>query len=188
MGRVCAIIATPPTPRGSEYKGLTVTPMTQRRRSSRKRHATGAHRCGMTGSRSARSRATATRRSLYRSNQHDRPCNGLQYNRHRARLRAGEVQEARRRRLLQDRQPVGRTRAAPPRLQQRADRRDRNVRQGHEHPESTPHINRATLKAKGFDERPSHKIESQLLGAFEIGFVFNQLRARRGVLHRRSSA
>ncbi len=38
----------------------------------------------------------------------------------------------------------------------------------------TPHINRATLKAKGFDEEALDKIESQLLGAFEIGFVFNQ--------------
>jgi ribonucleoside-diphosphate reductase alpha chain len=40
--------------------------------------------------------------------------------------------------------------------------------------EGTPHINRATLKAKGFDDDAVDKIESQLLGAFEIGFVFNQ--------------
>jgi ribonucleoside-diphosphate reductase alpha chain len=40
--------------------------------------------------------------------------------------------------------------------------------------EGTPHINRATLKAKGFDDAAVDKIESQLLGAFEIGFVFNQ--------------
>jgi ribonucleoside-diphosphate reductase alpha chain len=40
--------------------------------------------------------------------------------------------------------------------------------------EGTPHINRATLKAKGFDDEAVDKIESQLLGAFEIGFVFNQ--------------
>jgi ribonucleoside-diphosphate reductase alpha chain len=39
--------------------------------------------------------------------------------------------------------------------------------------EGTPHINRATLKAKGFDDETLAKIESQLLGAFEIGFVFN---------------
>jgi ribonucleoside-diphosphate reductase alpha chain len=40
--------------------------------------------------------------------------------------------------------------------------------------EGTPHINKATLKAKGFDEATIQKVESQLLGAFEIGFVFNQ--------------
>jgi ribonucleoside-diphosphate reductase alpha chain len=38
----------------------------------------------------------------------------------------------------------------------------------------TPHINKATLKAKGFDDEAVAKIESQLLGAFEIGFVFNK--------------
>jgi len=40
--------------------------------------------------------------------------------------------------------------------------------------EGTPHINKATLKAKGFDDATIAKVESQLLGAFEIGFVFNQ--------------
>jgi len=39
--------------------------------------------------------------------------------------------------------------------------------------EGTPHINRATLRAKGFDDETLAKIESQLVGAFEIGFVFN---------------
>jgi ribonucleoside-diphosphate reductase alpha chain len=39
--------------------------------------------------------------------------------------------------------------------------------------EGAPHINRATLKAKGFDEETLDKVESQLIGAFEIGFVFN---------------
>ena len=40
--------------------------------------------------------------------------------------------------------------------------------------EGTPHINKATLRAKGFDDATIEKVESQLLGAFEIGFVFNQ--------------
>ena len=40
-----------------------------------------------------------------RADRHDRPRHGLRHHRHRARLRAGEVQEARRRRLLQDHQP-----------------------------------------------------------------------------------
>ena len=42
-----------------------------------------------------------------RADRHHRPPDGLRHDRHRARLRAREVQEARRRRLLQDRQPVG---------------------------------------------------------------------------------
>ena len=41
-----------------------------------------------------------------RADRHDRPRHGLRHHRHRARLRAGEIQEARRRRLLQDHQPA----------------------------------------------------------------------------------
>ena len=40
-----------------------------------------------------------------RADRHDRPGDGLRHHRHRAGFRAGEVQEARRRRLLQDHQP-----------------------------------------------------------------------------------
>ena len=49
--------------------------------------------------------------------------------------------------------------------------------------EGAPHINRATLKAKGFDDDTLAKIEPQLGGAFEIGFVFNHFVAGRRVLH-----
>jgi len=40
--------------------------------------------------------------------------------------------------------------------------------------QGTPHINKATLRAKGFDDDALAKIEAQLPGAFEIGFAFNQ--------------
>ncbi len=40
--------------------------------------------------------------------------------------------------------------------------------------QGTPHINKATLRAKGFDDEAIAKIEAQLPGAFEIGFAFNQ--------------
>jgi ribonucleoside-diphosphate reductase alpha chain len=40
--------------------------------------------------------------------------------------------------------------------------------------QGTPHINKATLRAKGFDDDAIAKIEAQLPGAFEIGFAFNQ--------------
>jgi ribonucleoside-diphosphate reductase alpha chain len=38
----------------------------------------------------------------------------------------------------------------------------------------TPHVNRATLKAKGFTDEIIDRVEAGLVGAFEIGFVFNQ--------------
>ena len=41
----------------------------------------------------------------HRADRHHRPGDGLRHHRHRARLRPGQVQEAGRRRLLQDRQP-----------------------------------------------------------------------------------
>jgi len=37
-----------------------------------------------------------------------------------------------------------------------------------------PHINRATLKAKGFTDEALEAVESSLLGAFELPFVFNK--------------
>ena len=40
--------------------------------------------------------------------------------------------------------------------------------------EGAPHINRATLRAKGFDDEALAKIESGLLGAFELAFAFNR--------------
>ncbi len=40
--------------------------------------------------------------------------------------------------------------------------------------ESAPHVNRATLKAKGFDDEAIARIEQSLPGAFELPFVFNK--------------
>jgi ribonucleoside-diphosphate reductase alpha chain len=40
--------------------------------------------------------------------------------------------------------------------------------------EHAPHINRATLKAKGFDDAAIARIEKALPSAFELGFVFNR--------------
>ena len=51
-----------------------------------------------------------------RADRHDRAGDGLRHDRNRARLRAGEVQEARRRRLFQDHQPHGARGAARARL------------------------------------------------------------------------
>ena len=57
-----------------------------------------------------------------RADRHDRPGDGLRHHRHRARLRPGQVQEAGRRRLFQDRQPAGPRGAAQARLRAAADR------------------------------------------------------------------
>ena len=62
-----------------------------------------------------------------RPDRHDRPRDGLRHHRHRARLRAGEVQEARRRRLFQDHQPRRARGAARARLRRGEDRRDRRL-------------------------------------------------------------
>ncbi|MEO6913027.1 MAG: LAGLIDADG family homing endonuclease, partial [Candidatus Baltobacteraceae bacterium] len=40
--------------------------------------------------------------------------------------------------------------------------------------ENAPHINRATLRAKGFDDAALAKVESGLVGAFELTFAFNR--------------
>ena len=64
-----------------------------------------------------------------RPNGHDLLPDGLRHHRHRARLLAGQVQGARRRRSDDDRQPDGAAGAADARLQRRADRADRRLRQ-----------------------------------------------------------
>ena len=40
--------------------------------------------------------------------------------------------------------------------------------------DGTPHVNRATLKAKGFDDEAIARVEANLAGAFELGFAFNR--------------
>ena len=90
-----------------EYEGLTIQPDGHQRRVLPERSADGRpRRCGPHAGpgRAARLPQRAGHRD--RADRHDRPGDGLRHDRHRARLRAGEVQEARRRRLLQDRQPV----------------------------------------------------------------------------------
>ena len=75
---------------------------------------------------------------------HHRPAHGLRHDGHRARLRAREVQEARRRRLLQDREPVGAERARRARLQRDARcRRSSRTSAARTRCSAAPHVNRA---------------------------------------------
>ncbi len=76
------------------------------------------------------------------SDRHDRPDDGLRHDRCRARPRAGQVQEAGRRRIDADRQPDGAARAARPGLPGGAGRGDRRVhrraRSRHRRPRPAP--------------------------------------------------
>ena len=90
--------------------------------------------------------AQATRR---RADRHHRPRHGLRHHRHRARLRAGEVQEACRRRLLQDHQPCGARSAAHARLLARPrSPRSRPTPSATARCAQAPAINHSTLKSE----------------------------------------
>ena len=85
-----------------------------------------------------------------RAHRHHRPGDGLRHHRHRARLRPGQIQEARRRRLLQDHQPrraggVARRSGYSP--AQIAEIEAYAV--GHGSLGQSPGINHGTLKQKG---------------------------------------
>ena len=99
----------------------------------------------------------------------------MRHHRHRARLRAGEVQEARRRRLLQDHQPRRAGGAAHARLLARAEIAEIEAYAvGHGTLGQAPGINHTTLKAKGFTDEAIAKVEKALPTAFDIKFVFNK--------------
>ena len=79
-----------------------------------------------------------------RTDRHHRPGDGLRHHRHRAGLCAGEIQEARRRRLLQDHQPRRAGGAARARLWRKRHRRDRRLRR------------RPRLARPGAGDQPHH--------------------------------
>ena len=115
-----------------------------------------------------------------RAHRHHRPADGLRHHRRRARFRAGEVQEARRRRLLQDRQPVGAERADEARLQRR--RRSQAIVtyvRGHPTLDGAPHINRETLQANGPHRRRDRQGREALPGVFDLRAAFAPV-VRRG--------
>ena len=80
-----------------------------------------------------------------RADRHHRPRHGLRHHRHRARFRAGEVQEAGRRRLLQDHQPgrpcrpCARSATARPRSPRSRPTRSATARSPSRRPSTTPH-------------------------------------------------
>ncbi len=110
----------------------------------------------------------------HRAHRHDRPRHGLRHHRHRARLRAGQVQEARRRRLLQDHQPRRAGGAAHARLFGGQIAEIEAYAVGHGNLNQAPGINPGSLKAKGFTDEKIAAINAATGQAFDIKFVFNQ--------------
>ena len=101
-----------------------------------------------------------------RADRHDRPRDGLRHHRHRARLRAREVQEARRRRLLQDHQPRRAGGAARARLPRGArSPRSRPMRSATARSARRPAINPATLR--GARASPTRRSPRSRSGAEE---------------------
>ena len=111
-----------------------------------------------------------------RANRHDRSRHGLRHHRRRTRFRAGEVQEAGRRRLLQDHQPL-RARSAAPRSATTSRQIDDIIAYavGHgtlEGADHGPHPRRAARQ--GFGDEQIDAVEASLESAFDIRFVFNK--------------
>jgi ribonucleoside-diphosphate reductase alpha chain len=115
--------------------------------------------------------------SVHRADRHDRPADGLRHDRHRARLRAGEVQEAGRRRLLQDREPepcrrpcgtLGYTRPQIRRHRRYVPSAARTPRLG-----APRSITRAS-RQRGFDAASKRRSKA-LVTAFDIRFAFSPL-------------
>ncbi len=100
------------------YEGLSVLPVPLDARQLPRRRPARRRAPGLGPGPDAGRAARLSQRAGHgdRADRHDRPGDGLRHHRHRARLRAGEVQEAGRRRLLQDHQPHGAGRAAQARL------------------------------------------------------------------------
>ena len=114
-----------------------------------------------------------------RADRHDRPRHGLRHDRHRARFRAGQVQEARGRRLFQDHQP---------RRARRACARSAMTRSGSRTSSPTPSaarrsptrraINHAALRAKGMPEAAIDKVEAALARRLRHPLRLQQVDAR----------
>ena len=123
-----------------------------------------------------------------RADRHHRPGDGLRHHRHRARLRAGEVQEARRRRLLQDHQPRGAGGAARARLlAKRRSPRSRPMRSATATLAQAPGINHSTLQAEGLLAGSDREGREGAADRLRHQVRVQQVDAGRGVL-RHSSA
>ena len=110
-----------------------------------------------------------------RADRHHRPRDGLRHHRHRARLRAGQVQEARRRRLLQDHQPRGAGGAARARLlRSRTSPRSRPMRSATARSPTRRRSTTPRSRPRASRAEAIEKVEKALPAAFDIKFAFNK--------------
>ena len=158
-----------------DYEGLSVRPVALEPSACPVRELVDAARAAWDTALERGERARLPQRPDHgdRADRHDRPGDGLRHHRHRARLRAGQVQEARRRRLLQDHQPHGAEGARDARLRQRADRRHRALRGRPRHADRRARDQPRDLRAKGFTPEVLERLERALPAAFDIKFAFN---------------
>ena len=128
-----------------------------------------------------------------RADRHHRPGDGLRHHRHRAGLRAGQVQEAGGRRLLQDHQPDGAAGARPPRLRRRRDREDHRVRRRPRHAARFARHRASRAARQGLRRRGDRRRRAGAGRRLRHPLRLQQVDARRALLrrtarHRRPSA
>ena len=123
-----------------------------------------------------------------RADRHDRPGHGLRHHGHRAGLRPGQVQEAGRRRLLQDHQPGGARGPARARLQRAPDRRHRPLCGRARHARRAAHqLRRQLLPPRASPNERHGALEAQLaVKARSTSASRSTLDARRDVLPQRA--
>ncbi len=123
-----------------------------------------------------------------RADRHDRLGDGLRHHRHRARLRAGQVQEAGRRRLLQDHQPHRARGAAHARLRSRDDRRDHPLRRRPWLAGGRAGSEPRDLEAPRLRRSDPGQTRSGVGQCLRHQVRLQQVHARRGILHRGAQA
>ena len=121
-----------------------------------------------------------------RADRHDRPRDGLRHDRHRARFRAGEVQEARRRRLSENRQPRRAGGAARAGLSRIRDRRDGGLRRRPRLALQRAGDQHRHLARKGLHRREAQRRRGGAGFRLRHQIRLQQMDARRGFPHRRA--
>ncbi len=121
-----------------------------------------------------------------RADRHDRPRDGLRHDRHRTRFRAGQVQEAGRRRLFQDHEPPRAAGLARARLRRRRDRRYRALRPRPRHAEGRPGGQPRDARRQGLRRRRSRRDRSRARRGLRHQVRVQQMDARRSVPDRKT--
>ena len=116
-----------------------------------------------------------------RADRHDRSPHGLRHDRHRTRFRAGQIQEAGRRRIFQDHEPPRAAGLARARLRPRRDRRYRALRPRPRHAEGRPGGQPRDARRQGLRRRRSRRDRSRACRGLRYQIRIQQMDARRSV-------